>query len=99
MIIGNGIMSKIFKKITHKNYICFVSGVSDSKTTNNEEFNREKKLLLETIKKNKQNKKIIYMSTCDMYDNLKTNSPYLNHKYNMENIIKNNCISWFIFRF
>ena len=91
-------MGKILKKINHKNYIFFVSGVSDSKTTNINDFNREKNLLLETIKKNNQNKKLIYMSTCDIYDNSKIYSPYLKHKCNMENIITKNCDNWIIFR-
>jgi len=97
MIIGNGLMSKALKDIDLNNYIFFASGVSDSKTTDESLFNREKNLLLETVKNNKA-KKIIYFSTCDVYDSSKSTSPYLKHKLNIENIIKNNCKFWLIFR-
>jgi nucleoside-diphosphate-sugar epimerase len=97
MIIGNGLMSKALKDIDLNDYIFFASGVSDSETTDESLFNREKNLLLKTVNNNKT-KKIIYFSTCDVYDSSKNNSLYLKHKLNIENIIKNTSIYWLIFR-
>ena len=91
-------MGNAFKDIDHNDCIFFVSGVSDSRTTNIRHFNREKKLLLKTLNENKNLKKIIYISTCDIYDSSKKNSLYLKHKLNIENCIKNKSNKWLIFR-
>jgi hypothetical protein len=96
MIIGNGLIANSFLDSDLKDIIIFASGVSNSKEENLSEFDREKKLLLKTIYEN-FNKKIIYFSTCDFYDS-KKNSKYLNHKFEMETIIKDNCKSWIIYR-
>lgn len=96
MIIGSGLMGRALRDLDRQDSIFFVSGVSNSKTKNKIYFERERKLLLKTIKT--YNKKLIYLSTCDIYDTSKKSSPYLLHKLNMENLIKNNCKSWIIFR-
>lgn len=97
MIVGNGLMSNTLKSIDLNDYIFFASGVSDSKTTDINLFNREKNLLLETVNNNRF-KKIIYFSTCDVYDSSKNNSLYLKHKLDIEDTIKNSCNLWLIFR-
>jgi len=97
MIIGNGLIANSLKEIDNNNFIFFGSGVSNSLSTDTKEFTREKNLLLQTIKENNF-KKIIYFSTCDVYDSSKQNSLYLKHKLNMEETIKLNCKDWIIFR-
>jgi nucleoside-diphosphate-sugar epimerase len=97
MIIGNGLIANGLKEIDNDDFIFFASGVSDSVLSDAKEFTREKNLLLKTIKENKF-KKIIYFSTCDFYDSSKQNSLYLKHKFDMENVIKNNSKNWIIFR-
>jgi len=96
MIIGNGLIASSFLDVELSNILIFASGVSNSKEENLSEFDREKKLLLKTIYEN-LDKKIVYFSTCDYYDSKKS-SKYLNHKFEMETLIKENCKSWIIFR-
>jgi nucleoside-diphosphate-sugar epimerase len=96
MIIGNGLISNSFLDTELDGVIIFASGVSNSKEENLCEFDREKKLLLRTIYEN-LDKKLIYFSTCDFYDSKKS-SKYLNHKFEMETLVKENCKSWIIYR-
>ena len=86
MIIGNGLIAKSFKKEKNyfKNVIIFASGVSNSKNTNFKDFQREKKLVKNFLKKKKE-KKFIYFSTLDIFRNKKT--PYINHKINLEKLL------------
>lgn len=96
MIIGSGLLSSEFKKYSHllDDCIIFASGVSDSKETNVDNFEKEKKLLLNTINEN-QNLKLIYFSSVltEVIDN-----QYYRHKLEIENIIENNCRNYIIFR-
>jgi UDP-2-acetamido-2,6-beta-L-arabino-hexul-4-ose reductase len=96
MVIGNGLISKSFKKLFNEdeNVIIFASGVSDSQETNNDNFLRENKLLTETIKNN-TGKQIIYFSSIIV--DFKSN-PYYNHKKEMENLIKKMSKNYLIFR-
>ena len=57
MIIGNGLISSVFldDSLDYGNYIIFASGVSNSKETDYEKFEREKKLLFSTIENNYNN--------------------------------------------
>jgi dTDP-4-dehydrorhamnose reductase len=96
LVIGNGLIANSFKSENTDNIVIFASGVSDSKSEDISEFNREKLLLLSTISNN-IDKKIIYFSTCDFYDS-KKNSEYLKHKFQMESLVKENCKLWIIFR-
>ena len=96
MIVGNGLIASVFLKSEkdYKDYIIFASGVSSSKETKFEEFEREKTLLKNVLKKN-NNLKLIYFSTIlsDKIDNL-----YYQHKLSIENYIKKNCINYKIYR-
>jgi hypothetical protein len=96
MIVGNGLIASVFLKSEedYKDYIIFASGVSSSKETKYEEFEREKTLLKNVLKKN-NNLKLIYFSTIlsDKIDNL-----YYQHKLSIENYIKKNCINYKIYR-
>lgn len=87
MIIGSGLIASSFNKLGSEtllnNFIVFASGVSNSFKNDQKEFDREKTLLIETIKAN--NLPIIYFSSILVNE---TNSPYYNHKLNMENVIK-----------
>jgi nucleoside-diphosphate-sugar epimerase len=96
MIIGNGLIANSFLDISRNDVLIFASGVSDSKENRTPQFNREKNLLLTTISENKD-KKFIYFSTCDFYDSKKS-SKYINHKFESETLIKENCENWIIFR-
>jgi|ERR1035437_5944636 nucleoside-diphosphate-sugar epimerase len=98
MVIGNGMVAKKFAQyLTQDNVVIFASGVSNSKSVIQSEFDREKELLCKTIK-SIHNKKLIYFSTFNLYDPNENNSPYCLHKLNMENLIKAEMDNFNIFR-
>lgn len=87
MVVGNGMLANAFSQFKDiDDYIIFASGVSNSKETDNNKFEREFNLLKSYTKY--QNKKLIYFSTCSVMDNTLQESPYVKHKINMENMIK-----------
>lgn len=96
MIIGNGLMASGFKKsnINYDNFIIFCSGVSNSKETDENSFNREKQLLLKTVSENSKLKLIYFSSILAGV----SNERYYLHKLEMENIIKNITNNYIIFR-
>lgn len=75
-------------------YIIFASGVSNSSETNQNEFNREKDLILKTIYENK-NLKLIYFS-CMLAGIIKND--YYDAKLKNEELIKNETSNYIIFR-
>jgi hypothetical protein len=98
MVVGNGLLAKNFSDFKNNNrFVIFASGVSNSNENRLIEFRKEKKLLLETIG-NFPEKTLIYFSTCAFYDNYISPSPYLNHKNEIEKLIKKNLTKYYIFR-
>ena len=98
MVIGNGLMGKAFKSLKlNSEILVFASGVSNSSTNDSQEFEREKKMLLNAIY-TYANKKIIYFSTCSVYDVSISNSAYVKHKLEMEAIVIQHCNDYIIFR-
>lgn len=98
MVVGNGLLSSIFKEYKNSDeLIIFASGVSNSSEKREFEFQREKSKLFEVIKKNPK-MILIYFSTCAFYDNYFDESPYLNHKREMEEWIIANVQNFYIFR-
>lgn len=94
IIIGNGLLAKAFLKANINNCLFFCSGVSNSSETREEAFDREKKLLINSINQY-NNKCIVYFSSISAP---KVNSPYFNHKINMENIIVDTAKDYIILR-
>ncbi len=98
MIVGNGIMAKAFSTYSDDaEIIIFASGVPNSQELRVEAFNRERALLLDTIKNN-ANKFLVYFSTCSMHDPASANTPYVEHKLAIENLIQERCLKYNIFR-
>lgn len=96
MIIGNGLLAGLFKNWESSNSITiFASGVSNSKETRKESFDREKNLLLQSVKADSQ---LVYFSTTSIDDPFLVESPYVLHKIEMENIVKEYSQSYQIFR-
>lgn len=93
MIIGNGDIASIL--IDREEVIFFASGVSNSKETQESEYEREKKLLCNQDK----TKCIFYFSSIDI-DNIEKfkRNRYLQHKKEIEDYIKNNFINYNIIR-
>lgn len=90
MIIGSGNIAKVLPD--RDDVIFFASGVSDSSCKNKNEFNRESDLLLSLNK----NSHVVYFSNLGIY--YKTDD-YTKHKINMENLVRDNFITYTIIRF
>jgi nucleoside-diphosphate-sugar epimerase len=98
MVIGNGLIGKRFESYQRRDdFLIFASGVSNSKTTDPDAYNREMKLLKESVEQDK-NKSVIYFSTCSIYDPEEKNSIYVQHKLNIEKYIQTNARLYYIFR-
>lgn len=97
MIIGNGMMAKAMQKIDNDSLLIFASGVSNSMETDEKAYLREYHLLQETIEKY-PSKKLIYFSTCSIYDSSKKDTEYIKFKLRIEQFIKQNSKSYIIFR-
>jgi nucleoside-diphosphate-sugar epimerase len=98
MVVGNGMMAKKFFSFKDdENILIFASGVSNSKETKVENFEREKDLLFEAISQN-STKKFVYFSTCSIYDPSEKDSLYVKHKLECEQLIEKNCKNYLICR-
>jgi len=98
MIIGSGMLAQAFKQYSHDNgVLIFASGVSNSQETNNEAFQRERKLLKENLEQF-QEATFIYFSTCSIEDPSMQESRYMQHKLEMEDLVKQNHYKFHIFR-
>lgn len=97
MIIGNGMLANSLKKYDRNDVVFFASGVSNSQETEKSQFEREISLL-HTMPDHHKDKKLVYFSTCSIYDHSKSESPYVKHKIRMEHIISENYKNFLIFR-
>ena len=83
MVIGNGLVAKGFSAYNRdSNIVVFASGVSNSTTTSEAAFSREAGLLSEILRQHTE-KKIVYISTCSIYDESLNDSAYVRHKLAM----------------
>jgi nucleoside-diphosphate-sugar epimerase len=96
VIIGDGMIARAFIKSFYdsNDLILFASGVSNSKEMRELEFQREEALLLSIVYK----KKIIYFSTCSIYDEELVDSPYVKHKLKIESLIEEKSKNYLILR-
>ncbi|MCC6288001.1 MAG: NAD-dependent epimerase/dehydratase family protein [Chitinophagaceae bacterium] len=98
MLIGGGLVAKAFKAYEKdENVIVFASGVSNSTSEDVSLFEREKHMLLNIITKY-PNSKLIYFSTCSIYDNYSRGNAYVEHKLKMEEFIRTQQANYNIFR-
>lgn len=98
MVIGNGMIAKEFASYHKSNdFVIFASGVSDSTLASADAFERERNLLHHTIQNN-PSKKIVYFSTCSIYDPSVQNSAYVKHKLQMEELVSEKQPGYIIFR-
>ncbi|MDR6372566.1 nucleoside-diphosphate-sugar epimerase [Chryseobacterium bernardetii] len=97
MIIGNGILAAAVRPYDREDILFFASGVSNSLEKNPAEFEREISLLTKATEEF-PDKKLVYFSTCSIYDPTKKESPYVNHKLNAEKFITEHCKNFVIFR-
>jgi hypothetical protein len=93
MIIGGGDIASIVND--RDGAIFFLSGVSNSNETRNSEFIRE----IELLEKQDKHKCLFYLSSISLDDVHKVdNNLYLQHKKNMESLIKANFENYNIIR-
>jgi nucleoside-diphosphate-sugar epimerase len=98
MVIGNGLVARRFASYySRDNFLVFASGVSNSKTKNPEVYNREMKLLKDSVQKY-NTRSIIYFSTCSIYDPQEKGSAYVQHKLQIEDLIQTHARQYQIFR-
>lgn len=98
MVIGNGMIAKRFSSYRENNaVVIFASGVSNSSQNLPEAFAREENLLKETILEH-PGKKLVYFSTCSVYDPSLKQSPYVLHKLAMESLIRETAATFTLFR-
>lgn len=96
MVVGNGLVAREMKRFeTDGSVIVFASGVSNSTNSDKSEFEREKSLLLSF--KNSE-KLLVYFSTLSVFDPSLLNSPYIQHKKEIEELIPRNFERFLIFR-
>ena len=88
MVVGHGLLGKAFSSYEdNSNFLIFCSGVSNSTCTNTAEFQRETDLLQFHIGQS-QSQRLVYFSTCSIYDESQQDRPYVQHKLNMERLIQ-----------
>src|SRR5690349_6695322 len=98
MVIGNGMIAKRFNSYKdNKDVLIFASGVSNSKNRNQAQYDRESDLLEKTIEAN-PSKVLVYFSTCSIKDPGEANSPYVEHKKQLEDLIQKKLERYYIFR-
>ncbi|UQB43257.1 NAD(P)-dependent oxidoreductase [Thiomicrospira microaerophila] len=101
MIVGSGQIATIFKNDAnqdkYKDVCIFASGVANSNCTDPNAFLREEKLLLISLSEC-QNKKFVYFSSCALSATEYPKNDYYNHKFKMEQLIKNNAENFLICR-
>ena len=98
MVIGNGLIaSQFYDYHLSSDIVIFASGVSNSSANDQTAFSRERKLLTETIQKFPK-RKLVYFSTCSIYDPSLEQSAYVKHKCEMEEIIKVQAKKYLILR-
>lgn len=98
MVVGNGLMAKLFSAYQKKNgVVIFASGVSDSKSEEEAAFQREIELAAETLE-SQPDSLFVYFSTCSINDPSLQDKPYLKHKLNIERMIAGSGNRYMIFR-
>lgn len=87
MIVGHGLIASAFaNKFEHEDGITiFASGVSNSGEVRVEAFERELSCLKQAIAK--CSGVFVYFSTCSVGDHERQNTPYVQHKIDMEKIV------------
>lgn len=79
MVVGSGDIASVLTD--REDFTFFAAGVSDSSETDGSEFFREAQLLMNQDK----SKRLVYFSSLSIYYK---DTPYTEHKINMENLIK-----------
>lgn len=91
-------MAGSFSSYTEQqSFLVFASGVSNSKSSTDADFRREEELLRQSMAQHPE-KQLVYFSTTSVEDPDLQQSPYSQHKLQMEELIRTNAHSYTIFR-
>ncbi|MEF2155277.1 NAD-dependent epimerase/dehydratase family protein [Luteimonas sp. FXH3W] len=96
MIVGNGLVASHFRRLglIRKDTVIFASGVSNSRETRTEAFQRERSLLQTHL--NGTQSRLVYFSSFGVAT--EEYSPYLEHKRQMEDLVASKSAANLIFR-
>ena len=89
MLIGSGLLAQAFANpFSQRDDVCiYAAGVSNSGCIDAQEFEREQRLLFESLAKAKQTGVFVYFGTCSAADPEARNMPYVQHKLAMEQLV------------
>lgn len=95
-IIGSGLLAKSFLPLqVDRDILLFASGVSNSGELSSDAFDREERLLTDSLELNEASH-FVYFSTCSIEAPIDT--PYTRHKLRMERLISQRSFSYSVFR-
>ena len=91
-------MAKAFSAfVSDSGTVIFASGVSDSLESRDDSFERER-TLLQRIREENPEKLVVYFGTCSVVDPDRRDTPYVQHKLEMESLLQNSDGPWMILR-
>lgn len=86
MILGSGLLARAFESFRGDDRVLvFASGVSNSSTATEADHARERNLLLQQAG---TTARLVYFSTCSLFDPTLADSGYIRHKLQMEELIR-----------
>ena len=90
MIIGSGLLARAFSlAFLKRDDVCiYAAGVSNSNCTNVNEFARERQRIEAALRKARHVDAFVYFGTCSIADIDLQNTPYIQHKLAMEQIVR-----------
>ncbi len=98
MVVGNGMIARRFGEFAKRDdVVIFASGVSNSKETRPQPFDRERQLVAETLRQTTGNL-FVYFSTASVDDPTEQGSPYVTHKLALEQLIARQATNYLIVR-
>jgi nucleoside-diphosphate-sugar epimerase len=89
MLIGSGLIAQAFARLTvhHQDACIYAAGVSNSSCTDTHEFSREHQRLSAALQQAAHVDAFVYFGTCSVDDPEARNTPYVQHKLAMEQLV------------
>jgi hypothetical protein len=90
VIVGSGLLAHAFDgEFSRRSDICiYTAGVSNSNCVDPNEFTRERKRLEEALRQANGLDAFVYFGTCSVADPMVRDTPYVQHKLAMEDIVR-----------
>lgn len=89
MVIGSGLLARAFSPTwAQRDDVCvYAAGVSNSTCCDSQEFARERQRLSKALEQAKTVDAFVYFGTCSAMDPASNNTPYVQHKLAMEQLV------------